>query len=82
MKIDELLETARMRAKVDDPFGRFAQAVLELLDVSIPCGFPTPEVHPGEVYITREMPGRYEPDEAAAVAIALLRGAEKARERA
>ena len=60
-----------------------AEAARDLLaPYGLPAGWPAPEVYPGEVYITREMIGRLEPDQAIAYAAALLRGALEARSKA
>ena len=81
MTVEALLELSR--AALGDPenasgIEALADGVIELLGESLPCGLEAPEVHPDEVYITREMAGRYTPDEARAMARALLRAADEA----
>ena len=78
MTLDEALAEAKRRPGTDV----LAVWVRETFGLLPGCGQISPEVYPGEVIITREMVGIYQPDEAIAIAVAVIRGAEQAKERA
>lgn len=80
MTIDAIIAAAKVELAREDGAKLLAQAVIDLLGVEQPCGAPEPEAYPGEVYITREMSGRWSPDDAQWLGVAMLRAAEKGRE--
>jgi hypothetical protein len=80
LSIDALLAAAKVELARDDGAKLLAQGVIDLLAEDQLCGMPEPEAYPGEVYITREMTGRWDPTQAQSLGVALLRAAEKGRE--
>lgn len=56
-----------------------AKGVITLFGECAPCGQISPEVYPGEVIITREMVGIYNPTDALAVAATIIRSAREAQ---
>lgn len=78
MTLDEAIAEAKRRPGWDT----LAVWVREMFGEAQPCGQISPEVYPGEVIITREMVGVYEPREAIAIAVDIIRSAEQAKGRA
>lgn len=75
MPLDIVIEYARNREEAP------AVWIIDMFGEAQPCGQPEPEVHPGQLIITRDMVGTYTPEEAIAVAAMIIRGAEEARRR-
>jgi hypothetical protein len=80
LALDTIVALAKCELAKSDGAHALAQGVIDMFAEALPCGFPEPEVYPNEVYITREMVGPWQPDDVQALAVALLRAAEKGRE--